>query len=172
MLAMAELLASFSRWTCPNERTSCSIIAASARQVLHRLLMRTQRIGKKRVMAKMARNGASFTIAWRARRETALASGNRSANLLRRSDTKRLELFGRRRRRVAQALTASISIRSNRSLPSSNTFCAMHSPASPKKVGESRNNSSTFSPQTNAQNLGYEANEASQTVTGCTASAA
>src|SRR5215472_214700 len=43
---MAELLPNFSRWMCPNERTSCSAIAASASQVLHRLLVRTQRIGK------------------------------------------------------------------------------------------------------------------------------
>ena len=39
-LAMTEPLASFSRWICPNERTSCSAIAASASQVLHRLLVR------------------------------------------------------------------------------------------------------------------------------------
>jgi hypothetical protein len=39
-LAMTEPLASFSRWICPNERTSCSAIAASATQVLHRLLVR------------------------------------------------------------------------------------------------------------------------------------
>src|SRR6476620_3603497 len=47
-LAMFELPASFSRWMCPNERTSCSAIAASASQVLHRLLVRTQSIGKTR----------------------------------------------------------------------------------------------------------------------------
>ncbi len=47
-LAMTEPLASFSRWMCPNERTSCSAIAASASQVFHRLLVRTQRIGKTR----------------------------------------------------------------------------------------------------------------------------
>jgi hypothetical protein len=39
-LAMTGPLASFSRWICPNERTSCSAIAASASQVLHRLLVR------------------------------------------------------------------------------------------------------------------------------------
>jgi hypothetical protein len=45
MLATKERLASFSRWICPNERTSCSAIAASASQVLHRLLaLRIQRI--------------------------------------------------------------------------------------------------------------------------------
>jgi hypothetical protein len=43
-LAIAEPLASFSRWMCPNERTSCSVIAASASQVLHRLLVGTRRI--------------------------------------------------------------------------------------------------------------------------------
>ena len=47
-LAMAEPFASFSRWTCPKDRTSCSAIAASASQVLHRLLVRTQHIGKTR----------------------------------------------------------------------------------------------------------------------------
>jgi hypothetical protein len=46
-LAMTESLASFLRWMCPNERTSCSAIAASASQVLHRLLVRTQRIGNR-----------------------------------------------------------------------------------------------------------------------------
>src|SRR6478609_9958529 len=45
---MTEPLGSFSRWMCPHERTSCSAIAASASQVLHRLLVRTQRIGKTR----------------------------------------------------------------------------------------------------------------------------
>ena len=45
-LAMFELPASFSRWMCPNEKTSCSVIAASASQLLHRLSVRTQRIGK------------------------------------------------------------------------------------------------------------------------------
>jgi hypothetical protein len=46
-LAMTEPLAGFSRWICPNERTSCSAIAASASQVLHRLLVRPiQRIEK------------------------------------------------------------------------------------------------------------------------------
>ena len=47
-LAMTEPLASCSRWMCPHERTSCSAIAASASQVLHRLLVRTQPIGKTR----------------------------------------------------------------------------------------------------------------------------
>ena len=46
--ATTEPLGSFSRWMCPHERTSCSAIAASASQVLHRLLVRTQRIGKTR----------------------------------------------------------------------------------------------------------------------------
>jgi hypothetical protein len=45
-LPMVELPASFSRWMCPNEKTSCSVIAASASQLLHRLSVRTQRIGK------------------------------------------------------------------------------------------------------------------------------
>ena len=45
-LAMTEPVGSFSRWMCPHEMTSCSAIAASASQVLHRLLVRTQRIGK------------------------------------------------------------------------------------------------------------------------------
>ena len=48
MLAMSEPLASFSRWMCPNERTSCSAIAASASQLPHRCLVRAQRIGKTR----------------------------------------------------------------------------------------------------------------------------
>jgi hypothetical protein len=47
-LGLTESLASFLRWMCPNERASCSAIAASATQVLHRLLVRTQRIGKTR----------------------------------------------------------------------------------------------------------------------------
>ena len=46
-LAMAEPLANFSRWMCPNERTSCSVIAASASQLPQRCLVRTQRIGKR-----------------------------------------------------------------------------------------------------------------------------
>src|ERR1700751_5033140 len=46
--AMADPLANFSRWMWPNERASCSVIAASASQMLHRLLVRTQRIGKTR----------------------------------------------------------------------------------------------------------------------------
>jgi hypothetical protein len=46
-LVTAEELASAGRWTCPNERTSCSAIAASASQLPHRLLVRTQRMARR-----------------------------------------------------------------------------------------------------------------------------
>jgi hypothetical protein len=72
--AMTEPLVSFSRWICPNERTSCSAIAASASQVLHRLLVRTQRIGKTRQLPLMTvysgvdpGQTSSFKTYWRAK---------------------------------------------------------------------------------------------------------
>lgn len=45
-LVTAGWLASASRWMCPNESTSCSATAASASQLPHRLLVRTQRISR------------------------------------------------------------------------------------------------------------------------------